>query len=897
MLVVLLDANWDGVEQISQLLAAYQGLAAVQILSHGSSGALRLGANTLNSARLESLSERLKGWRQSIIPGGDLLLYGCDVAAGEEGVQFIRDLSELTGADVGASTNPTGGTALGGDWILEASTGAIETQPLFSAGSLDDYGFLLAAITLTGVPAANDIFVVAGSSVTHQSASKAAQTVASTDTLTINGGDGNDTFNVLTYSSASSTTLDGGTDTTQDKADLSGVSSNMNVVVSATAAQISVFDVNATTGANVGAARMTISNVEEFLAGQGTKNTLNLSAMTGEVLVRIIGKNKVEVSTGSGASWTKKLDVSNVQNVIGGSTKTHFVFFGAGSLDGFVDGKTTTGNVLSYSSTYDANGGTINADPGLTGPVDYNQSVNIDLTTTGGGSATSLKKGAGGGFLNIQTFIGSNYADNSPGSILIDDDFTGSSGADKFSGGGGHDLLEGGLGADVLAGGLGDDHYIYRAGAELVGDTITEAVSGGVDMLNFSNDASDVLTIEFRPFTTGAGVKATAVSTAAVTSVLDHIMNVEGVRGGGADSTYKFYDDWGRQTSTAAKQSYSVVVENAVATNAKGTLDFSAVTRDLVFTLKANGAIEVVAEFTGTGADALKEFKYSVVATDIANVKGGKGNNTFKVESATALKGKISVDTAAQASGKTNTLDYSGFSGDAGVDFDAGIATGIGTALTQRTASNEVQRLVATGASGGFRLSLAGLQTEEIQISTNVAVTASNIQAALNAALGTGATTVTGSGTSGAPWVVTFVPTVMGKVEFPLLTVEGLGTGSIAVTSQSHGQLAGGQLGIAGITNVVGGAGKLFIVDGSGSRETDAGEGGSVIVSGTANAASDTLQGGSGADLIIGNTGADSLHGGGGKDHIAGGDGADLIFGDAGDDKLAGGLGDDRLQG
>src|SRR6185436_4244737 len=46
MLVVVLDANWDGVEQITQMLAVYQGLAAVQIISHGTSGALRLGNGT-----------------------------------------------------------------------------------------------------------------------------------------------------------------------------------------------------------------------------------------------------------------------------------------------------------------------------------------------------------------------------------------------------------------------------------------------------------------------------------------------------------------------------------------------------------------------------------------------------------------------------------------------------------------------------------------------------------------------------------------------------------------------------------------------------------------------------------------------------------------------------------
>lgn len=39
----------------------------------------------------------------------------------------MERLSLLVGADVAASTDKTGNTALGGDWELEKSTGSIET--------------------------------------------------------------------------------------------------------------------------------------------------------------------------------------------------------------------------------------------------------------------------------------------------------------------------------------------------------------------------------------------------------------------------------------------------------------------------------------------------------------------------------------------------------------------------------------------------------------------------------------------------------------------------------------------------------------------------------------------------------------------------------------------------
>ena len=52
------------------------------------------------------------------------------------GVAFVERLSNLTGADVAASTDDTGSEDLGGDWVLEMSTGAIEAGALLVADPL-----------------------------------------------------------------------------------------------------------------------------------------------------------------------------------------------------------------------------------------------------------------------------------------------------------------------------------------------------------------------------------------------------------------------------------------------------------------------------------------------------------------------------------------------------------------------------------------------------------------------------------------------------------------------------------------------------------------------------------------------------------------------------------------
>ncbi|MEG4365363.1 DUF4347 domain-containing protein, partial [Microcoleus sp. C2C6] len=199
--VIILDETLDGIEQITERLATQQNIEAIHIISHGSPGAVQLGANTLNSSNIESFGPQLKQWRKALIPGADILLYGCNVAAdvpvttdidyiphinqelkplshclsrlkptqdnldnslirfsqddfryqtgvkatGRSGVkptkpnQLLERLSELTGADIAASANLTGNAALGGDWELEVQTSPIETPIPFNPNTLKTY--------------------------------------------------------------------------------------------------------------------------------------------------------------------------------------------------------------------------------------------------------------------------------------------------------------------------------------------------------------------------------------------------------------------------------------------------------------------------------------------------------------------------------------------------------------------------------------------------------------------------------------------------------------------------------------------------------------------------------------------------------------------------------------
>ena len=134
--VYLIDAQANGLEQIAAHLHGRTGIDALHIFSHGSSGQVSLGSTSLNASKLAGHQAALARIGSSLSEAGDILLYGCEVAANATGADFIGRLAQLTGADVAASDDLTGAAALGGDWVLEVTTGPVETSAI-SAGSYE----------------------------------------------------------------------------------------------------------------------------------------------------------------------------------------------------------------------------------------------------------------------------------------------------------------------------------------------------------------------------------------------------------------------------------------------------------------------------------------------------------------------------------------------------------------------------------------------------------------------------------------------------------------------------------------------------------------------------------------------------------------------------------------
>jgi Domain of unknown function (DUF4347)/Bacterial Ig domain len=178
----------EGLDRITQILSGLRDVASVQIVSHGRSGGLQLGASWLDLQGLPGAIGQLKTWGDALTADADILLYGCNVAQGELGQAFVNQLAELTGADVAASIDVTGNAALGGNWDLEYQTGAIDDRLSSVAHWMNTY----TAILPVGIQGNADTYTIVQNSL--------LQTAFAESTLTMTGAAGDSVSQGRTYS-------------------------------------------------------------------------------------------------------------------------------------------------------------------------------------------------------------------------------------------------------------------------------------------------------------------------------------------------------------------------------------------------------------------------------------------------------------------------------------------------------------------------------------------------------------------------------------------------------------------------------------------------------------------------------------------------------------------------
>ena len=154
--IVYLDADHDGLDQIAAYLNGRHDITAIHIVSHGEAGELFLGNAVIDSGNLAAHANDLAIIKSALSEHGDILLYGCDVAAGSDGAAFVEAIAAATGDDVAASSDTTG---IDGNWNLERQFGNIEARSIAAT----TYQHNLVSINTI------DAFVTVGSATTPSS--------------------------------------------------------------------------------------------------------------------------------------------------------------------------------------------------------------------------------------------------------------------------------------------------------------------------------------------------------------------------------------------------------------------------------------------------------------------------------------------------------------------------------------------------------------------------------------------------------------------------------------------------------------------------------------------------------------------------------------------------------
>ena len=108
--VLLLDKGGNPLDVINQFLDAQENVRyeTIHVVSHGDAGCFLLDGKVVNA---EAVAEDPASWKaigEHLTEDGDIMIYGCNVAGNEDGKAMISAISELTGADVAASSDAVG---------------------------------------------------------------------------------------------------------------------------------------------------------------------------------------------------------------------------------------------------------------------------------------------------------------------------------------------------------------------------------------------------------------------------------------------------------------------------------------------------------------------------------------------------------------------------------------------------------------------------------------------------------------------------------------------------------------------------------------------------------------------------------------------------------------------
>ncbi|GAA4443745.1 VCBS domain-containing protein [Novipirellula rosea] len=153
-LVIRLQAEQDGLLQITETLRNLSSVDAVHLLSHGDGRGIQLGNTRLDLDAAPNYAGEIASWGHALDNDADLLIYGCDLASTESGRDLIDILAVVCDCDVAASDDVTGHASRGGDWDLEYTVGDVDLAHVLAPREW--FGMLSTETAESGSPSQSD---------------------------------------------------------------------------------------------------------------------------------------------------------------------------------------------------------------------------------------------------------------------------------------------------------------------------------------------------------------------------------------------------------------------------------------------------------------------------------------------------------------------------------------------------------------------------------------------------------------------------------------------------------------------------------------------------------------------------------------------------------------------
>ena len=922
--VFVLDGAHDGLGQISALLAGIDNIAALHIVSHGSAGALNLGDGVVDAAALAAHADDLAAIGHHLAPGGDILLYGCDVAAGAAGAAFVDAFAALTGADVAASTDVTGAATLGGNWTLEAHAGAIEAQTLAIAGfqgTLDTVTGDGTNNTLNGTPG-DDIINGLGGNDTIFGFDGDDVIDGGTGADAMSGGLGDDIYYVDQAGDTVAENTGEGTDTVRTTISY-GLGDNVENLTLLGGDPLSGFGNtldNVITG-NAAANLLNGASGNDYLDGGAGADTL-VGGIGNDTFV-LDNPGDVVVENDFEGRDTVRASFSYVL----GSAIENLVLLGSDSIDGVGNdlGNSITGNgganILSGEGGNDILDGGAGADRliGGTGNDTFivDQLGDVVIERAGEGTDTIQTALTYTLIDNIErlTLTGSDAVDGTGNAVA--NVLTGNDGANTLTGLDGNDTLDGGAGDDTLIGGTGDDTYVVDS----AGDVVQEQVGEGSDSVQASVSYTLASNVENLSLTGLAAIDATGnaldndltgndaanvLTGLDGNDVLDGGLGADTLIGGKGDDSY-VVDNAGDVVTEVDGEGSDVVnasvswtlgtaLENLVLT---GTDKINGTGNGLVNSITGNATDNIIDG--GAGADTMtggagNDTYYVDTAGDTIVELAGAGTDSVISSASIVLAANVdnlsltgSADLFATGNGDRNTIiGNSGnnlITGGGGIDsLDGG--GGSDLYIVERTKDSYHNEIHDSGGSGVDELRITATTSGQIYLG-------SGDTGLERIVIGTG--TGASADTSGTAAISVFAQLAPNG-----LTIIG-NAGANKLTGTAFDDVLDGG---TGLDTFYGGAGNdTYYVDNTASSGTDTviasvnfKLGNAVEILTLTGSGNLTGTGGTTSNTLNGNSGNNLLDGGRGDDTLNGFDGNDILIGGAGSDALLGGTGADTFR-